>query len=452
MGRTAVTILLGATLVVAAAGYAGAVPSIPVSKFEPSTGCTCHSELKSQWQLSMHSKAIVDPIYQYKLKEAEKATDGALGEFCTQCHAPIAVMGGVLDGSAGIATLEGSSKEGVTCDFCHQVGGTEGQVGNASFTMVPEGTKRAQLKDSKSPGHNTAYSEIHETAEFCGNCHDVRHPQNGLGLESTYSEWKAGPYAAQGIVCQDCHMTPGPGVTKPNPGRAGAGCPDREHIYLMTFAGGNVGLGDSARAEERLKAAAELTIDAPEIAAAGVDVDLSTTITNVGAGHYLPTGLTDVRRMWLEVEGRTASGDIVLEGRHDFGTVFKGADGAFPVEVWDAVGVEKDDRIPPQESVTDSYTLAMADEPVTVTATLYYRSADEELAAAAGVDIPTTTMAKSTVTLYNDAGQRSAAVEDARAAARKTEGGGFPVLGGMLGVTAILAIAGGAWYVMRKRA
>lgn len=247
-----------ALLMVSIATIAYALPaSIPSSAFTPTSGCTCHSERINEWKPSMHAQAITDPIYLVKLGEAVEANP-AMGTFCTRCHTPVGVMAGEID-SADTSRLSKVAAEGVTCDFCHQTTGTEGELGNASIALTPDGTKRAQFDDAVSPGHATAYSEFHKTAEFCGNCHNVNHPGTGTHLEATYTEWKASSYAAEGIVCQDCHMTPGPGVTKPNPGKSATGGPDRPHIYTMTFAGGNVALGDAALAEANLRAALTLS-------------------------------------------------------------------------------------------------------------------------------------------------------------------------------------------------
>jgi len=377
-----------------------ALPSIPSDRFGPSAGCGCHAALLEQWRPSMHAQALTDPLYLLKLKEAEEATGDTLGPFCNACHGPVAVMGGELKSvdQSGVSQV---GMEGVTCDFCHQVSGTTEPIGNTSVIVTGDGVKLAQLKDPQAP-HPAAYSAFHETAEFCGSCHNVDHPGNGMHLEATYTEWKNGPYAAEGIVCQDCHMTPGPGVTKPNPGKAAGMGPDREHIYTMTFAGGNVGLGDADLAEERLKAAATLELDVPEIVESG-EVALTTTITNSGAGHYLPTGLTEVRQMWLQVTAVDQSGAELLNERRDFVSVLQDADGNFPVDLWDAAGFKSDDRIPPRESTSNEYAFPMPDGPVTVTAALYYRSCSEEMAAKAGVDIPTTTMAEVTTIVWPSA-------------------------------------------------
>ncbi len=430
----------------AAAGAALALPAAPVDAFESSDGCGCHAAFLDQWRKTMHSKAVDDPLYQYKLAKGNEQTDGAIGPFCETCHSPAAAMFGEL----GQDEYSPVAMEGVSCDVCHQVTGHTEPIGNTSLVWTPDGTKRAQFDDAFSPAHATEYSAVHESAEFCGSCHDVIHPGNGLMLEGTYSEWKSGPYAAEGIVCQDCHMTPGPGVTKPNPGKAAAGGPDREHIYTMTFAGANVGLGDAVLAEERLQAAAEISLTAPETLDPGSSAPVTVRITNVGAGHYLPTGLTDVRRMWLELVATGPDGTETEIGRREFHTVFHDAEGNSPAEIWFAEGVESDDRIPPRESVEQSWDVTMPDGPLTLTATLYYRSATEEMAEAAGVEIPTTTMTQAESAVYTSA-EEAAEAALAESSSQSSEDGGNTMLLVMMvaGIAFIGAVAG--FFIVKSR-
>jgi nitrate/TMAO reductase-like tetraheme cytochrome c subunit len=436
-----------ALVLVAIPVTAGALPSMASSSFPSSAGCGCHAALLPQWQQSMHAKALTDPVYLVKLEEADVATAGAVTPFCIQCHSPVGSMSGEV-GAFSQVNAAGVAAEGVTCSFCHHVTGTEMPVGNASQQVSPEDVRRAQLKDPQAP-HAAEYSQFHETAEFCGACHNVNHPANGTHLEATYAEWSESPYADEGVVCQDCHMTPGPGVTEPNPGKAAGMGPDREHIFTMTFAGGNVGLGDSALAEANLKAAATLELEAPEVQETG-DVSIKATITNVGAGHYLPTGLTEVRQMWLEVTALDEAGNELLRERRDFGTVLKDANGAYPAEMWDAVGIQSDDRIPPRESTSNDYTFPMASGAVTVKAALYYRSCPEEMAEKAGVEIPTTTMASVVKTVYP-----SAEAKDAAGAAGTSEEGdgvsGNALLIGLV-AAAVIGIAGVAYLLVKRRA
>jgi len=423
-------------------GSAKALPQIGAEAFQPSSNCGCHAALLEQWGASMHSKALDDPLYLYKLEEANKATDGALGAFCNTCHGPVATMSGEITDLSGASA---QSREGVACGFCHHVTGTGQPIANVSQSVQADGVMRAQFDDAVSPFHETAYSGFHQTAEFCGSCHNVDHPVNGLHLESTYTEWKEGPYAPEGIVCQDCHMTPGPGVTKPYPGTAAAGGPQRDHIYQMTFAGGNVGLGDSVRAEERLQAAATIELRVPEVIETGTPAQAQVVITNSGAGHFLPTGLTEVRQMWLEVTIAGEEQEPTVIGTHEFGTVLEDADGNSPVELWEAVAFASDDRIPPKESVTDTFDFEMPDaDKVDVVATLYYRSCTEEMADAAGVEIPTTTMASVSQPVFTSAAER--------AAYGRENGDGGNAIALAAAVFGLAFLTGAAWWTVRSRA
>lgn len=449
-GYRRLVIALAVVVMSAVPAAASALPSMPSSNFPPGTACGCHSDLTTQWQPSMHAQSLTDPIYLTKLAEADEATGGTVTPFCLSCHTPIGVMAGEVTGLDHSGASEVAA-EGVTCAFCHHVTGTNDPIGNASQMVSEEDIRVAQLKDPQAP-HAAAYSQFHESAEFCGSCHNVNHPSNGVHLEATYTEWKEGPYAAEGIVCQDCHMTPGPGVTKPNPGKAASTGPDREHIYTMTFAGGNVALGDAAKAEERLKAAAELALELPEIVESG-EVAIQTTITNVGAGHYLPTGLTEVRQMWLEVTATDEGGKQLLNERRDFGTVMKDEAGDFPAEMWDAAAIHTDDRIPPRESTFNEYSFPMAQGAVTVKAALYYRSCPEELAAKAKVDVPTTTMAEVTKVVYPSAEAMEAATaeEDQSAETPGESGSGLDPIVVLAIAAGVIAAAAVAFGVIKRR-
>jgi len=440
---------VAATLVVGAialtAGVALALPPAPIEAFESAQACGCHAEFVEQWSTSMHAQAVTDPLYQYKLRKGNEQTGGTIGPFCETCHSPAAAMFGEL----GQDEYSPVAMEGVTCDVCHQVTGHTEPIGNTSLVWTPDGVKRGPHDDAVSPAHATAYSEIHTSAEICGSCHDVRHPGNDLLLEGTYTEWKNGPYAAEGILCQDCHMTPGPGVTKPNPGRSAAGAPEREHIYIMTFVGGNAGLGDPILAEERLRAAAAIELTAPKVTEPGQRVPVTVRITNVGAGHYLPTGLTDVRRMWLELIAVGPDGQAIEIGRREFHTVFHDAEGNSPAEIWFAVGVESDDRIPPRESVENTWDVTMPEGPLELKATLYYRSAPEEMAKAAGVEIPTTTMTEAAATVFTS-DTEAAVSESAPGIARGDDNTTLLVTAVLAAVVLLAAIGAGLVWKFRN--
>ena len=126
--------------------------------------------------------------------------------------------------------------------------------------------------------------------------------------------------------------------------------------------------------------------------------------------------------MWLSVALVDDNGTETEIGKRVFGTEFKDAKGKHPVEIQDAVGVAKDDRLQPMEPVTQTYTLALPAgvEAANVRARLLYKSVPDELAKRAGVENPTTTMAEATKRVFAT-GQAKAA--DAEARSRRTRAG-----------------------------
>jgi len=438
------SLLLAASVSAFGAGLPVEPSGVDPSAFQPAATCSCHGPLVSEWSVSMHSKALSDPIYLTKVAEAEKATGGKLGPFCRKCHGPGATMTGEI--AAGGALSAGTS-EGVNCSFCHQVIGLKpGVIGNTSHLVEPSGTRRAQIKDPKAP-HPAQFSELHTKADFCGGCHNVMHPINGMHLESTYKEWSESPYAKEGIVCQDCHMSTGAGVVGPTTGSAASGAPTRENIFQMTFVGANVAQGPADESAAMLKNAAEVKLDIPEIVAPGQTASATVTITNVGAGHKLPTGLTEVRQMWLEVTATTASGETTTFGSHVFGTILQDDKGNAPVELWEATKIKSDDRIAPRESATYSYAFAMPEgsSATSVTAALYYKSAPDELAEKAGVKNPVTEMAAASSAVYADEAARAAAAAPVEPAST----GATPLWVWLVAGGAVVAV-GGALLAWRR--
>ena len=356
----------------------------------------CHSEIYAQWNGSMHSLAHKDPVYRKLFLIASKETNRTFDEFCTQCHAPIATLSGETPTFDNYEVSE-VAEYGVSCDFCHTVSASSG-IGNGAFVSSPGRTKYGPFNDSFSPFHDTAYSELHTKAEFCGMCHDVYHPFNGLALENTYTEWKEGPYN-ETTPCQHCHMTPGVTEFKQNPGKAARGAPMREHIYTHYFVGGNAMLGDllgspehEKLAKERLRSAA--TIEITKIERINETVNLQVKVTNSGAGHKLPTGLTEARMIWLDVDVTDSSGKQVFRsGKRDEGgyidhdaviyhTVFGDADGNPTEKVWLADRILSDNRIPPKGYSIEDYTFTIPPDavgPLSVSIKLNYISASQEL-------------------------------------------------------------------------
>lgn len=438
-------------------GFAFAAPAeepIPVvpgnaapEQFPAAQSCSCHSTLVAQWQESMHSKALSDPIFLAKVAEGDAATDGKIGPFCRKCHGPAAEM----TGQSGSSSMTGGAADSIVCSFCHQVTGTTMPVGNVSHLVLPTNTFRAQLEDPQAP-HAARYSAFHATSEICGGCHNVNHPVNGMHLEATYSEWQKSPQAKKGIQCQDCHMSEAPGKKiGPSPGKAAGMGPQREAIYQMNFVGVQVELGNAEAATALLKSAATVEMELPTVLETD-SAEGTVTITNSGAGHYLPTGLTEVRQMWLTVVSTDKDGKETEIAKRVFGTVLRDAKGNYPAELWDATDIQSDDRIAPMESATVTFTAALpaGADAGTVVAKLQYKATGDELAKKSGTKNPTTTMAEATQAIYTSAEAKVAAEAKQTEPAASTDG--LPTWVLMVSImAAAVAVAGAAFLFLRKR-
>jgi len=64
---------------------------------------------------------------------------------------------------------------------------------------------------------------------------------------------------------------------------------------------------------ERLQKAATLKISAPQTAEVGDVVTVRISVTNTGAGHKIPTGLAEIRQMWLDVLVVDASDNVIYQ-------------------------------------------------------------------------------------------------------------------------------------------
>jgi len=361
----------------------------PGSFEDPKTCSTCHRDIYNEWSKSMHANAWDNKWYQPDYILAHQQTDGATDLLCGACHAPIAARTGLLPPADG-SQFDTTSRRGISCDFCHTVSGV-GQMFNMGHISAPGPVKRGPRGDGRSLYHEVKFTEIHTKADFCGSCHMVIHPATGTHIIDTWNDWENNEYGRQGIRCQDCHMTPTPGVTK-RPGRAALLGKKRENLAFHGFIGGSSyvqdELGNKEQAEmsrEFLRAVAEIEL-ANNITDDGT-LELTVNVHNVGAGHKIPTGTTYIRIMWLQVEVVDSAGKRVYSsGQIDdknhvdpnavfFRVLFKDAEGNLTGKSWQAHGIGYDRRIPAKGKDSETYRIPLPDNgEYQVTSRLMYRS------------------------------------------------------------------------------
>jgi hypothetical protein len=393
----------------------GAVRS---TEFFPPSKCRgCHPDIFDQWKGSMHSNAARDPVFLALWKIGSDETKGGVEKLCAGCHTGIGTVAEeVRRGDDGEFTMSDIAREGVQCHLCHSVTASTmlttptAMPQNASLVLDPGLVMRGPFADAKPMWHEAAYSALHTQAEFCGNCHNVFHPVSNFHIENTYTEWKFSVYAQKGIVCQDCHMMPVEKaieaartlVPPQNPGRASPMGPDRPNIFSHEFVGANFTvtrlLGADRHAgiaEARLKSAARLDLFPPKEAVRGDIARLKVRVNNVGAGHNLPTSLTEVRQMWLDVTVTDAGGREVyrsgaLDAAHDLaeGTVLFHTEAVdsgdhHTVKPWEVERFAFNNTIPPKGWADREFSfLVPADVkgPLAATVKLRYRSYPQSVA------------------------------------------------------------------------
>ncbi|MDY6824716.1 MAG: multiheme c-type cytochrome [Thermodesulfobacteriota bacterium] len=388
---------VGLTAWLPLAGFAGDTgkPAFDTSQFiSPQICGGCHGDIYAQWENSMHNLAHHDPVYQKVAKFFVKGlTDPAEikeSESCVKCHTPVGfVTGNPRKTSDEFSSVPDIAQHGIQCDFCHSATGAT-KMYNNGMTLAPgegeidPGVKRGPRKDAVSGYHDTAFSEFHTSAKICGTCHNVKHVAFKTDLETTYDEWLKSPYNTEApetrVTCQGCHMHQRPGVpatgATPRPDNPGLACdfgPERPHVFTHNFVGANGVVpgqfGDDTKtqmAAERLQNAAALTLDTT-----GIKNDrLRVTVTNTGAGHKLPTGLTNARQMWIEIKikNKTTGKILFTAGVPDkngyvpddtvmYNTVFGDGQGNPVINISKAREILRDYRILPKQSVTETFNL-----------------------------------------------------------------------------------------------
>jgi mono/diheme cytochrome c family protein len=390
---------------------------------EPEVCEGCHSEIFEMWNGSMHSKAFYDPIWRAatKLFVREAVTPGEVLEMkaCVKCHTPLGFRSYIITSpEADYDKVPELPAQGIFCNWCHNISAIK-HIGDAGYEVEPGGgeddpsTMLGPFKDASSDFHPTKYSEIHTRSEFCGLCHNVSHAENELPIEATYDEWKNSPYNTGNpettINCQDCHMRQRPGIPSTgktdrpdNPGKACDDGPDREHIWTHYFVGANAVvtklLGSNMHAQmaiERLKNAADLELIKSNTYRKNELTSIKVKVINSGAGHYLPTGLTEVRQMWLDVSIVDAKGKTLLrsgsldetgkikENTVIFNTVLGNNKGEPVLNVAKADRVLYDHRVPPKGHIIENYSFYIPSDavsPLRIEVSLNYRSASQSLA------------------------------------------------------------------------
>lgn len=387
--------------------------------YEPGTSFNCvgcHADQHAEWQQSTHSNAGVNE-WVLDLFSGNGTPGGGDGYvfrdlhdpddtgFCATCHAPLADMqdpGNVFLDEVGLI----GGLDGVTCLACHQMADVNENVsalhhlGNTQYRYPDDSATQfwvwGPLDDISFSTMRSSYQPRFTESRFCASCHEYNNPETGAPGQNTYTEWLASPFAVEGpefMACQDCHM---PAADSEGQISSLGGQPQRVANQRRShrFTGSTPGT---------LSESIDLALDASQV---GDELQVTASVTNAGAGHHFPTGIS-IRNALLVIEATLdgvalpqlsgevipfygsaegASGPDDLAGRpgKGFARVLEGrinGEGPVvrPVLFIDAEGVSSDTRIPSGETDTSSYSFDLAglesNASVDISARLIYRRA-----------------------------------------------------------------------------
>jgi truncated hemoglobin YjbI len=399
----------------------------------------CHPQQFEDWQGSMHAQAFRDPIYLGELMLGIKDVGRGITKQCEGCHTAAAVVSGQMPKKTeefDFSKLNDLAKAGVSCDVCHSIkththwDTPSHEPENGSYVLSPGykdkngnnvRTKYGPFPDYDGCGggfHECIESPLHLRGELCGGCHQVFHYEEHFPIEHTYNEWKKGIYSIKGIQCQDCHMVDIPTFKR----SADTFQKPKRSEYRHFFNGANftMYLFEKLRAEkmgdakmaanaqlkydmavQRLQLAADMEID-PIYNEEGNLSKIKVRIWNKRCGHALPTSLTNVRQMWLEVVAKDETGKVILKSgfvkdddRLDENTYMFNSEGADinlqpTSDPWKLVSFTRHDIIPPK-GYRDVYYSTLSDlkkHDITFHAKLRFRVAGRDLAEKIFANLP----------------------------------------------------------------
>jgi hypothetical protein len=309
----------------------------------------------------MHAYASDDPVFRAMNQRGQRLTNGQLGSFCVQCHAPMAVNEGATTDGMNLDSVD-PKLHGVTCFFCHTVQAVTGTHNNALQLANPDAgdiVMRGEYPDPlPNTGHPATKSPLMDrfqlqSATTCGACHDIVVSHAGLtdpkaidcldagpwdgggspcgaAIERTFQEWEASAFKQEaGETCSNCHMNVNPNgpdkiaaypgaqprsesTTDPGlpPGLGGS----HDHSFPGIDVALIPGFPSTGEQQQGIQYLLDSTIQSAIcVITQGLQPNsaIRVILDNVAAGHDVPSGSAQDRRMWAEVVAYDRDGGVI---------------------------------------------------------------------------------------------------------------------------------------------
>ncbi len=315
----------------------------------------CHLDIHNYWKDSLHANALEDNVFQAAFMIALKQEGDEVRGICLDCHAPTTLA------TKDMMLELPLSSEAITCDFCHRTFDVNLGNGEAQLSQTLGDEKYGPLEPTGVPeSHPSVQSALFNDSRLCATCHQWTNPQ-GVAIFDTFREWLNGPFPAQGVHCQNCHMPLVEGsLVTGRPRKPG------EKINSHNLSGGH--------SIEQVASAAKVRIASVSRVTGGLHAVVE--VSNVGSGHMIPTGIPS-RALVLEAQLLDSKGNLIESEKHTFRRVILDSQHneltADADIILNGALISKDNRIPPGGTVAVPFDFAAAaGQKYLVRATLRY--------------------------------------------------------------------------------
>lgn len=320
-------------------------PHVDVSRLAKTDDCaSCHADVASHWMHSAHAYASFDnPWYRTSIDEFRAHRGERASRFCAGCHDPLLLISGDIDRE--VKPDNPLAYAGITCLVCHSVGSTRPD-GNASYTLtdapvlIPD---PAQPEEIEAHRERLALKPL-RTVALCGSCHrSFSGPaignENHLPGIDDLGDWASSAFAgsaqdqltsAEERSCQSCHM---PAEIASEAEMAGA---SDGRVSSHRWAASHTAMaaqmpdpGHARQAVDELEGAVVVDVGAvvagerryvlPEESRlrGGQRLVFDVLLQSTDVGHRFPGGVRDNADVWVEVEVRDATGNLLGFSRPD---------------------------------------------------------------------------------------------------------------------------------------
>jgi hypothetical protein len=406
-----------------------------LSSTDPEGGISCLHCMVAfpEWQTGAHGQSAVNPRFfsMYNGRDVAGTAvispgykldfPGTAGN-CAACHAPGAATRRQGAFTADMNELqEGAEQEGVFCEFCHKIGDVylnpatglpyPNAPGVLSYRLMrtePDSVLFFGSLDDVT--RRVSYLPLEKQSQFCAPCHQFSFW--GTPIYQSFEEWLNSPYPEQGVECQTCHMpwdTTGYREVLPYfvfPERGGL---IRDPSTLASHL--DLGVKDP----EFMRQTVSMTVQAQAMLGF---VDVTVAITNVFAGHHVPTDYPG-RHMILTVTAMDEAGEDLAQLAGPTVPLWGGDQAGLPgtafakvlrdvetgespvVNYWKQAFIVSDNRIPAfgSDASTYMFTAPRTGGLVTVKTELRFRRVFQDVLDLKGWDTPDIMMEEERIVL-----------------------------------------------------